>query len=320
VLDLKEVIPGKVGEGVTRHPNNSPLMMVEMGAAVSRYWYHLPRGRRTPVGALRAYTIRETEAADSFRGDYKNGKYIWLAHYPLYGKGMYIIDITKLNNDDMRFTGQAEGHMLHRGDIPASAIVGRTNPIRRNPMSWKVGVKVRGEEGLTFNAQRFATRAEAGKAGEDIFSRWTAVEQFKLVKSTDPVNYRMVAGRQERIEGNPAKPHTQVEVFRIPKCDFCEKPAQYDGRTGIGPWANMCQMHFYEYGTGLGLGKGQKLILKKNPDSGYVPCRCCGKPVAAWLGSPIHTKCIPKHWGKHVHGQDASRCKEFGRQVTEEII
>jgi len=58
-------------------------------------------------------------------------------------------------------------------------------------------------------------------------------------------------------------PHTQVEVARLPKCDFCGAPAKYDGRTGLGPWANMCEMCFHEYGTGLGLGKGQKLVLKK---------------------------------------------------------
>lgn len=59
-----------------------------------------------------------------------------------------------------------------------------------------------------------------------------------------------------------------VEVFVIPDCDFCAErgsitPAQYDGRTVLGPWANMCAVDFTLYGTGLGLGKGQRLVLKE---------------------------------------------------------
>ena len=64
---------------------------------------------------------------------------------------------------------------------------------------------------------------------------------------------------------NPAKPHTEVVVSRLPKCDFCSATAQYDGKTRMGPWANMCPMHFRTYGIGLGLGRGQKLVLKRNP-------------------------------------------------------
>ena len=59
------------------------------------------------------------------------------------------------------------------------------------------------------------------------------------------------------------KNHTEVVVSERSKCDFCKEEAKYDGRTFIGPWANMCELHFEEYGVGLGLGKGQKLILEK---------------------------------------------------------
>ena len=56
-----------------------------------------------------------------------------------------------------------------------------------------------------------------------------------------------------------------------------------------------------------------------NPAEGYDACRCCGGDVPVWLrGSHdinnIHTKCIPKHWGFHAHGRNASRCKEFGKK------
>lgn len=53
---------------------------------------------------------------------------------------------------------------------------------------------------------------------------------------------------------------------RIPKCDFCEKPATMDGKTVLGPWAYMCNEHIQEYAIGkgqTGVGIGQKLTLKE---------------------------------------------------------
>ena len=63
------------------------------------------------------------------------------------------------------------------------------------------------------------------------------------------------------------KNYTEVKVIRIPNCDFCESEAKYDGKTRLGPWANMCSMHFKQYGLGLGLGLGQKLIQDKPTQS-----------------------------------------------------
>ena len=59
--------------------------------------------------------------------------------------------------------------------------------------------------------------------------------------------------------------HTEVVINEMPLCDFClqEKdnfPASFDGKTKMGAWANMCEKHFRQYGIGLGLGKGQKLM------------------------------------------------------------
>lgn len=61
-----------------------------------------------------------------------------------------------------------------------------------------------------------------------------------------------------------AKDHTQIEVLELPPCDIpgCKEVARYDGKTSHGPWANMCEEHFDSLGVGLGLGKGQKLIIK----------------------------------------------------------
>lgn len=65
--------------------------------------------------------------------------------------------------------------------------------------------------------------------------------------------------------------HKSVEVDRIPNCDLCatavvpkQTPAIVDGKTRMGPWANMCERHFKQYGCGLGLGRGQQLILRKD--------------------------------------------------------
>ena len=64
-------------------------------------------------------------------------------------------------------------------------------------------------------------------------------------------------------------PHTEVIVQRFPPCDFCTQrgipyqAAHYDCKTIYGPWANMCEEHFRAYGRGLGLGKGQRLVLEE---------------------------------------------------------
>jgi len=65
-----------------------------------------------------------------------------------------------------------------------------------------------------------------------------------------------------------AKEGTIAIVAELPMCDVCKLngddsvPAQYDGKTKSGPWANMCVTHFTLHGTGLGTGKGQKFVLE----------------------------------------------------------
>lgn len=63
--------------------------------------------------------------------------------------------------------------------------------------------------------------------------------------------------------------YNKTEVHHLPDCDICEYdagkpgvPAQYDGKTIHGPWANMCEDHFQTHGTGLGFGVGQRLIVR----------------------------------------------------------
>ncbi len=40
------------------------------------------------------------------------------------------------------------------------------------------------------NQIRLATRKEAEAYARDLYSRWTAVQEWRVVESTDPVNYK----------------------------------------------------------------------------------------------------------------------------------
>ena len=70
----------------------------------------------------------------------------------------------------------------------------------------------------------------------------------------------------------------ETKVTELPDCDICKtvdhyaalvgisttealRKAAYDGKTTDGSWAYMCQHHFGLHGVGLGLGRGQRLVL-----------------------------------------------------------
>ncbi len=61
---------------------------------------------------------------------------------------------------------------------------------------------------------------------------------------------------------------TQVKVAVLPNCDLCsargdKRPAEYDAKTQMGPWAYLCELHFAQVGPGqLGTGYGQRLVLE----------------------------------------------------------
>ena len=64
------------------------------------------------------------------------------------------------------------------------------------------------------------------------------------------------------------KNHSEVVVDRLPNCDICSaqqvaRTAQYDAKLNFGSsWANLCQEHFETFGLGLGLGVGQRLVVR----------------------------------------------------------
>ena len=57
------------------------------------------------------------------------------------------------------------------------------------------------------------------------------------------------------------------------KCDFCDSEAIMDGKTTMGPWAYMCQVHFDRYGIKV---QGFNSKLKK-PDVATKTCSRCNK-------------------------------------------
>lgn len=63
-------------------------------------------------------------------------------------------------------------------------------------------------------------------------------------------------------------PSTYVEVDVLPSCDLCsdmgvDRKAQFDASMKDGRWAFLCLEHMQERGTGVGLGRGQELKLRK---------------------------------------------------------
>ncbi len=83
------------------------------------------------------------------------------------------------------------------------------------------------------------------------------------------------ADRHAPGSGRPAADSDAVaHVTELPSCDIHRLtrdkvvPARYDGATRQGPWAYMCDGCFMTHGVGLGVGRGQRLILGRRPDTG----------------------------------------------------
>jgi hypothetical protein len=91
-----------------------------------RYMYHSLRGRDLQAdGSIKGYPLskRETELEREFDTPSTDG-YVWLSPTP-YTSEAYKIDASKLNPRNLRYTGQVEGFLIHKGSIPAEAIIGQ---------------------------------------------------------------------------------------------------------------------------------------------------------------------------------------------------
>lgn len=66
--------------------------------------------------------------------------------------------------------------------------------------SWKPEVIADNSGKWTGNALRFATKEEAQRYVYDLALRWIAVRDTRVVPSDEPVNYRIIGNRVERIQ------------------------------------------------------------------------------------------------------------------------
>lgn len=67
-------------------------------------------------------------------------------------------------------------------------------------MSWKPEVIADDSGQFVGNALCFATQSEAKQYAIDLSCRWTAVRDWRVVESDEPVNYKIEDGRLMRIE------------------------------------------------------------------------------------------------------------------------
>ncbi|MBA7654128.1 hypothetical protein ES703_62003 [subsurface metagenome] len=61
-------------------------------------------------------------------------------------------------------------------------------------MGFVAAVKVRGEEGWSYNSLVFGTHEEAEAWGLDLSRRWILVEKFEAQPTSEPVNYHFTNG------------------------------------------------------------------------------------------------------------------------------
>jgi hypothetical protein len=106
------------------------------------------------------------EAYAVFGPGYKEGRFVWLSRKP-FGTGQESeyakVDITKLANEDLRFTN--DGHLLHRGDIPPKAIT------HLNPITPAVIAYTGSDEPFTrFDVSKLGKRTDPGFFGRGAYT------------------------------------------------------------------------------------------------------------------------------------------------------
>jgi hypothetical protein len=89
--------------------------------------YHSVRGRGlNSRGGISAYDHRDFRGPVGLGSDFKNykntDKFIYLSIEPMDSLA-YKIDTSKLDLSQLKYTGQQEGYLVYRGDIPEEAII-----------------------------------------------------------------------------------------------------------------------------------------------------------------------------------------------------
>ena len=92
-----------------------------------RYVYHDVRSRGlAPNGGISGYSLKgmagEKDLYNLYSDPNPEAGYVYLSLEPLSPRA-HKIDLSKIDADSVRFTGQAEGYLLYRGSIPPEAIV-----------------------------------------------------------------------------------------------------------------------------------------------------------------------------------------------------
>jgi hypothetical protein len=96
------------------------------------------------------------------------------------------------------------------GNPIASVEVGTTGKVAVPEVvrSYKAEMKVHG--GWSANQRRYATPEEADAAGKDLYSRWTAAEDYRVVPSSDPPNVEPVIASEG---SEPKEPRESRVLF-----------------------------------------------------------------------------------------------------------
>jgi len=135
VVDLDEKLALDPAVKTPRSGSPQDALSINQGSMEEfpRYWYHSPPSKvpvsasarkilkdnsRPEDGGLNAYILKEQEAK-AILGDV-NIKGIWLSPTKDYGESSVLVDISKLDNNSMY---SEQSGIVHRGDIPKSAIV-----------------------------------------------------------------------------------------------------------------------------------------------------------------------------------------------------
>lgn len=91
--------------------------------SVPRYMYHQLVGRsREADGSVAPYKVpdKERELLNMFKDKERSDKVVYMS--PTESEGALKIDLSKLDINELRPTGQVEGNVIYRGKIPAEAI------------------------------------------------------------------------------------------------------------------------------------------------------------------------------------------------------